>query len=283
MVSNGETVSNSKSKAQFETKRILITPELAEATLKHNKLENRRINPVRVRYFVKLIKEGKFMCTHQGIALDDKGNILDGRHRLTAIMESKCAVYMMVSKGVPQETMSVIDCNQPRTLVNRLTISGRAGVTTLHIAIVRILEYGIVGASQAALGIEDAEILLDKYTDALDFVINKCHTKTRIPATVCAVIARAYYTKNHDALLRFVEVYKNECPENESETGALRLKRQVIMLTDKHTQEPPFNVTTTRTKIYQLTESALFRFLKGEKVGTLIPTKDEKFKLPWEK
>jgi hypothetical protein len=281
----GETISNSKSKAQFETKRILVTPELAEATLKHNKLDNRRINPVRVRYFVKLIKEGKFMCTHQGIALDDKGNILDGRHRLTAILESKCSVYMMVSKGVPQETMSVIDCNQPRTLLNRLTICGRDEITPSHIAIVRILEFGIVGASQAALGIEEAEIMLDKYADALEFVINKCGASKGIPAPVSAVIARAYYTKEHSSLIRFAEIYKHEDPENKSESAALKLKRKVLEMKDLRGRGQDIVVghSSVRVMIYQLTESALYRLLKGEKVESLVPSKEEKFKFPWEK
>lgn len=274
-------IANNKANVLFETKRILVTPDLAKRTLEFSKIANRRINPVRVKYFVRLLKQGQFMCTHQGIALDGDGNILDGRHRLTAIVESKCSVYMMVSKGVPTETMSVIDCNQPRTLLNRLSISGNLSTTPTHISTVRILEYGIVGASQAALGIEDAKCLLDKYGDALDFVILQGKIGTKVPAAVCAVLARAYYTKrNRQRIMRFIEVYKNETPENDGETGALRLKRHVMVLKKKGIQS--YDWVEAKRQVYWLAESAVDRFIKCENVRILNAATTELFPTPFD-
>jgi len=237
---------------------------------------------MRVKYFVRLIKTGTFMCTHQGIALDNDGNILDGRHRLTAISESGCSTFMMVSKGVPIETMAVIDCNQPRTLLNRLSISGVQGVTPSHIAVLRILEYGITGASQAALGIEDAECLLEKYRESLDFILVDGKAGSKVPAPISAVLARAYYDKrNRPRLLRFIEVYKNETPKNDGETGALRLKRFVLNCKNLKLDRT-INPIETRNRIYWTAESAISRFLKSENVAALIPAKEERFKLPGE-
>jgi hypothetical protein len=276
------TIDNNKDKCVFETKRILVTPKLARETLDNSKSRNRRVNPIRVKYLASLMKSGMFMCTHQGIALDCDSNVIDGQHRLEAICLSGCSVYMMVSKGVPVSTMSVVDCNQPRNLLNRLHIIGRTDITPAHLAIARILEYGVVGASQAALGIEEAERILNKYSDAVDFAaeLAKGNKAYKIPAPVAAVIARAYYTQDVTTIRRFVAVYKSEVPKNEKETAPLRLKRHVMSLGDLKKLGNTSNSTNFRETMYNLAESALWRFIKGEPVEILNPAKKELFEIP---
>lgn len=260
----------------FTTTRILISPTVAKRILDDTKIRNRRINPVRVKYFVMLMKSGQFLCTHQGIALDIDGNIVDGQHRLMAVVESKCSVYMMVSKGVPFDTIPVVDCGQPRTLSHRLTLAG-VDFGKSEVAIARILEYGIVAASQSNLGIEEAKRILYKYEDAIRFASEI--TGCGVLSPIAAVIARAYYTQDPKKLKRFVEVYKTECPLNDTETAPLKLKRAVLKY-GSYRGANGQEAVNQRRDIYNLTEAALYRYLKGERVSSLMASEKEHFPIP---
>jgi hypothetical protein len=262
---------------EFKTIRVLVTPQMAKATISANKITNRRLNPQRVAYFVHLMKSGQFVCTHQGIALDSENNIIDGQHRLAAVVASGCCVYMMVSKNVPIDTMPLVDSGAPRTLKHRLELYG-IKTHPIELAIARILEYGAVASTQNSLGFEDAIVLLEKYKDGVAFAVSNGGTNVHAP--VLAVIARASYTVNPDVLKRFLEVYKTECPSDETETAPLKLKRFVMAMGGVNKGTPNNPVVRKREHIYFLTQSALHRFIKKERVKTLIAATSELFPLP---
>lgn len=61
--------------------------------------------------------------THQGIALDGplgSGKLIDGRHRLNAIVKADIEVPVLVFENVPQNTLSVLDTGKRRSGVTRL-------------------------------------------------------------------------------------------------------------------------------------------------------------------
>ena len=70
---------------------------------------------------------GKWLITHQGIAFDEEGNLLDGQNRLWAIVRANVPVKMQVSTGVEGDgkirPMDVIDNGMTRSLGNQLRIS----------------------------------------------------------------------------------------------------------------------------------------------------------------
>lgn len=82
---------------------ILITPELAEMFLKNNHT-NRRLRATHVDQFVRELQQGTFRTTHQGIAISKAGKLLDGQHRLSAIVKSGIAAMMVVAWECDVET-----------------------------------------------------------------------------------------------------------------------------------------------------------------------------------
>ena len=62
-----------------------------------------------VNHLATLIKNGEFTLTHQGIAFDEDGNLIDGQHRLHAIIKAGIAVKMEVSSGWPRSNILAID------------------------------------------------------------------------------------------------------------------------------------------------------------------------------
>ena len=97
----------------------LITPEKAAEYLTHNHI-NRKLRQSFVKDLVNVITEGDWVITHQGIAFDTEGNLLDGQHRLTAVVQANRAVECYVTRGLPTETFSVIDAGLSRTLSDRI-------------------------------------------------------------------------------------------------------------------------------------------------------------------
>lgn len=85
-----------------------ITPALAEEWLTSN-THNRDLKRSGVKKFVDVIKSGGWKVTHQGIAFDWNGTLLDGQHRLWAIWESGVTVTMYVTYGMDPDTYMVID------------------------------------------------------------------------------------------------------------------------------------------------------------------------------
>jgi len=81
----------------------IITPQLAEAYLSVNSVNR----PVRSRHVKRLahdIKSGNFQTTHQGIAFNSDGRLVDGQHRLSAIVEAGEPVPMIVARGVTADS-----------------------------------------------------------------------------------------------------------------------------------------------------------------------------------
>ncbi len=73
----------------------MITPEIAEALLKTN-VDNRPRNVNRVKYFISLIENGKWDKKNSILQIQYDGKLLDGQHRLTAILRTGKTVESQV-------------------------------------------------------------------------------------------------------------------------------------------------------------------------------------------
>ena len=71
----------------MKTKQQKITPELAREILKGNS-KNRKIRQQRVDYLADEMKNGRWQISHQGICIATDGRVLDGQHRLLAVIQS---------------------------------------------------------------------------------------------------------------------------------------------------------------------------------------------------
>lgn len=93
-----------------------VTPSLASELLAKN-AANRRIRPGHVSALAAVMKAGQFQTTHQGIALNPAGEVVDGQHRLHAIIKSGCTVKMPIAFGVDAEHYQhlMIDMGMNRT------------------------------------------------------------------------------------------------------------------------------------------------------------------------
>jgi len=106
---------------EVRTVATLITPELAAKFLERNKV-NRPVRPLRVLLLAENIRNGEWITTHQGIAFDRNGNLIDGQHRLLAMIQSGVPCMTFVTTGCDPKSYSVIDIGSKRTFSDSLRI-----------------------------------------------------------------------------------------------------------------------------------------------------------------
>jgi hypothetical protein len=135
-----------------------VTPEMAAKWLGKNE-GNRKLREHRAAYLARAIDEGKFKLTHQAIAITRKGRLIDGQHRLRAIILANTAAPLVVATDVPDDTFAVLDAGLPRTMAERLRSDKKeTGICT---SMFRLL----VGRSNAHE--YEIEVMLDVFGGAL--------------------------------------------------------------------------------------------------------------------
>lgn len=181
------------------TNRILFTEELvdpkkAKLYMAKNHPNNRKISMDKVDAYARDIRAGNWRLTHQGIAFDEKGNLIDGQHRLCAIIKANYAIWMEVARYQVESSMVAVDRGKARTVRDALTIAlGRDKVPHLiSIAFARNFNNVILGGSET---LTDQEVMkfMEIYPElfkALDY-IRSGNTHLTAPvstACVCAII-----------------------------------------------------------------------------------------------
>jgi hypothetical protein len=101
----------------------IVTPEQALAWLT-NAAKNRPIIDSAVRRYGADMETGRWTLNGQGIIFDTNGKLVDGRHRLTAIVATQTHIAMLVVRGAKPEAFETMDSGRTRTLANTLAIEG---------------------------------------------------------------------------------------------------------------------------------------------------------------
>ncbi|MTD54492.1 hypothetical protein [Amycolatopsis pithecellobii] len=114
-----------------------ITPEKA-ATMLESNTANRPLSKSVVRAFAEAMRRGEWQITHQGIAFDTNGVLVDGQHRLAAVVAAELPIEMTVFTEVPPDTFDVLDTGKRRNAADVLAIEGEKSTTTLA-AMLRII------------------------------------------------------------------------------------------------------------------------------------------------
>jgi hypothetical protein len=87
------------------------------------------------------MRRGEWLVTHQGIAFDVKGTLVDGQHRLAAIVEADLPVEVTVFTDVPDGTFDVLDTGKRRNAADVLAIDGEKSATMLAAMVRTVLLY----------------------------------------------------------------------------------------------------------------------------------------------
>lgn len=108
----------------------LITPILAEQYLETNQ-NNRKVNKRLVAEYAKQIRDGEWLQNGESIKFSEDGVLLDGQHRLQAIILSETPCEVLVIRGLSKESSKTIDTGKRRNRSDVLYMAGFQNVTAL--------------------------------------------------------------------------------------------------------------------------------------------------------
>lgn len=113
---------------------VSIAPPLATQILAHCNKRNRNLKTNNVVRLSRDIAEGNWKVNGEPIIFDDRGMLLNGQHRLSAVIASELSIDTVVIFGVPSDTLESIDQGCVRTTGDVLSIDGESKTAILAAA-----------------------------------------------------------------------------------------------------------------------------------------------------
>lgn len=110
-------------KSQASVESIMVTPAMAELWLMSN-IGNRPLDESRMRGYVDEMNKGNWYLSTDAIGFDTSEKLINGQHRLWAVVYHGKPVSLLVARGLPPESFNVIDTGKNRTAGDLLGISG---------------------------------------------------------------------------------------------------------------------------------------------------------------
>lgn len=107
----------------IETEWVKIGPAEAEAMLAKSAI-NRKLRSRLVESYTEDMREGLWNETGEAIKISRTGQLLDGQHRLNAIIEAGVTLELLVVRGLPDESQALMDQGAARTAREALELSG---------------------------------------------------------------------------------------------------------------------------------------------------------------
>jgi hypothetical protein len=103
---------------------LKVSPLMAEQLLLRN-THNRPVVQGGVSEYTKLMQEGRWRLTIEAIGLDKEGTLLNGQHRLLAIVASRQTVHLTVWFGLETDEFLFIDQGRRRSAAHLITLNGQ--------------------------------------------------------------------------------------------------------------------------------------------------------------
>lgn len=214
----------SKEEQGFIAHGYLITPEAALALIFRSKdLANRRIGGVSLFKMVEDHKASTWKYPAQPLIVDSNWNIIEGQHRLWAVVFSgkpaKFVVMMLTNVRTTDqrlETLSVVDLGKPRSTAQQLEIAGVprshdiAATARLLCAINIVNEHKLEALPQTVAQRLSSPVIQKFSHENMDLLQKVCTTAKIVRYTAASGLSAAYflcYKANSEKATEFFETF----------------------------------------------------------------------------
>lgn len=164
-----------------------ITPERAALYLEKN-TNNRNMRKRHVERLANDIANHRWQMNGAAIVFNGDGILMDGQHRLAAIVEADCPVDMLVVRGVHTSAMETIDGNIARSASDVAKLNGFTNTTNLT-AVVRMLNAVKTGNTYQSLSTSAIMDILRRHPHIPD-AVSACNP---LPRSVSHSVVGAWY------------------------------------------------------------------------------------------
>lgn len=168
----------------MKTEIMTITPKMAQSWL-DGKAENRKIAKHHIKFLADEMLAGRWRLTHQGIAFSEDGKLVDGQHRLAAVIKAAVPIKMMITTDVPIVDFPLFDRGMSR---NMSVITGIPSILTESYTFMLALTTGGNKVSP-----DDVVLLHKQLGGTFEPIMNICKSHRKVyssaPVRVAAFIA----------------------------------------------------------------------------------------------
>lgn len=238
-----------------------INPVIAEVILRERNAVNRVLSEMTSEKYAADMKQGRWQQTDEPIIFSESGFLLDGQHRLRAVILSGCTITFLLAKGIKEEAQMVMDDGKGRKHGDYLHFkyqrygSKRAAI----IAIVSLLCLGTNKGLSRSVVSEIDRI----YTKEISLILDHFKAKRFLdPAPILG--SMAFAAKSHpNEIADFADKYFGE-GDNLPEGSPILKLRNLMMSRDGANQ-------FTKRDISNLTLLALKQHVEGIRAKSLKP------------
>lgn len=217
-------------------KEMLITPTYAKSLLQNND-NNRNINGNKVSQYAEDMRNGKWQLNGEDIEISETGRVLNGQHRLMAIIRYGKPVMMGVKFGVSDDVW-IYDRGRLRSSSDCLKMSGLPSELSRNLIVRTVKAHWkyIVG------GIHPTDSEIEKYILAhkdtfltLNEIFrgkNNTSRGTKVNCLNVSLTTAVFYALEAgvsvEDLKRFIKVIHTGISESRKESAAIVLRNDII-------------------------------------------------------
>lgn len=176
---------------------VEMTPEMAKTMLESN-THNRRLRKAYVQQLAGAIERGEWVANGEPVQVASDGTLLNGQHRLSAVVEAGLSVPLLLVRGLPETARRTIDTGTRRNLSDVLALHGEHHTTNLGAALSLLYRYRagqrLDQASRTAPTPQQALELLEREPQIRDALMvgHKVHRATRMRISATAVLLHLF-------------------------------------------------------------------------------------------
>ena len=116
---------NKTTTPKIVVKLVTVSPEMALEMLEKNTM-NRNIDQKRVDQYAQDMRCGRWQMNGTTIVFSDDGTLLDGQHRLWAVVEAKVSVPLLIVYNADKDSIVTMDIGKVRSASNIMQIDRSA-------------------------------------------------------------------------------------------------------------------------------------------------------------
>lgn len=98
----------------------VITPAMAKDMLDTINVKNRKQRPAVIARYAAMMSNGEWKLSPEAIVIANTGRLLNGQHRLSAVVKSGVAVRFLVIRGTNEDVFEVLDRGAVRSTADAL-------------------------------------------------------------------------------------------------------------------------------------------------------------------
>lgn len=236
-----------------------ITPDMAREYLKYNTENYRSINKFRVMSYASDMRNGKWQLNGEAIKFDASGRLIDGQHRLQAIVSANVPAEMLVIREVPEGT-NLYDIGSNRSLGQIAKARGIVGSS--YTQVMAVANWMVSNSHHFGIGRAVVMQYAEDHAEDLEKAVRYASIGTRNPVCRKSAVAAAVYCMIRDGMPQseigdFFRIANSGIPSGHYDPSPALIFRNMAQVNNSHSEEE-------KRLLFSATISAVKDFIAGK-------------------